>query len=286
MNTLPYSKMEKLDHSILFIGAGAMAEAIIKGIIYSRIIPEKHIYVINKSNEQRIAELKHEYDIRSVASLEEGCKRAQIIVLAVKPASIKSVCEQIKPYLANHHVVISVAAGVKTSVIERVLGSQIEVIRTMPNTSSAICESATGICAGKYASKASVSLATRIFDTVGEVVVVNEAQIDALTAISGSGPAYVYSFIEGLEKAGINAGLPQEDVRKLVVQTVYGAAKMLVELHAEPATLRKQVTSPNGTTEAGLKVLEQYNFHDILDKTVSRAKERAGEMGKEIEASI
>jgi pyrroline-5-carboxylate reductase len=278
--------MEKLNSSILFIGAGSMAESIIKGLIYSRVITSRHIYVMNKSNKQRLMELNREYDVIPVSTFEEGFRKAQIIILAVKPASMKDVCKEIKPLITSQHIIISVSAGVRTSLIENILGNKPEVVRAMPNTSSSICESATGISAGKYASQLAINVAKRIFDTVGEVIIVNETQLDTVTGLSGSGPAYVYYLIEGLEKAGINAGLPEEDVRKLVSQTVYGAAKMLIELHAEPAMLRKQVTSPNGTTEAGLKVLEHYDFHDILNKTVERASLRAAEIGKELEKNL
>ncbi|OEF95643.1 pyrroline-5-carboxylate reductase [Desulfuribacillus alkaliarsenatis] len=279
-------RIEKIEDSIFFVGAGAMAEAIIKGLVYSRIIPSKHIYVTNKNSRHRLLELKDDYEIKIPDSLEDGCKKSRYILLAVKPWTVKAACENLKPFLTKEHVIISIAAGVTTTVIEQILGSSNEVIRTMPNTSSAICESATGICGGKYAKNETILTVKRIFETVGEAVVVKESQIDAVTALCGSGPAYIYYLIEGLEKAGINQGLNEEDVRKLVVQTVYGAAKMLVELHAEPAILRKQVTTPNGTTEAGLKTLEKYDLHEIIEKTIESARERAKEIGKETEKEI
>ncbi|OEH84414.1 pyrroline-5-carboxylate reductase [Desulfuribacillus stibiiarsenatis] len=275
-----------LGKSIFFIGAGSMAEAIIKGLVTSAIIAPQQIYVTNQKNHDRLVELREKYGVELASSIQQGCELADVIVLAVKPWAIKDVTTELAAFLNNQQILISVAAGITTEIIETIIKQEIPVIRTMPNTSSAICESATGICKGKYVNAETLHIAEKIFETIGKVAVVEESQMDAVTGLSGSGPAYIYYLIEGMEKAGVEAGLSQEVSRELVVQTVYGAAKMLLETKAEPAILRQQVTSPNGTTAAGLQKLEDNQFHDILYAAVARAKERAGEIGKELEATL
>ncbi len=259
-----------------------MAEAMIKGLTSSGIIAADNIYVTNARDKAKLLGMQQRYQVQPT-DIQTGCRQAQVIILAVKPAAIVPVCQEIAPLLTAQHTVISVAAGVTTLMIEQALQAEIPVVRAMPNTSSAIGRSATGICAGAYATEATMDIAETIFATTGNVVVVDERQMDAVTAISGSGPAYIYYLIEGMEQAAIRLGLSADDARKLVLQTVSGAVQMVIDTAEEPAELRRKVTSPNGTTEAGLRYLEQHDFHGLLEKMASKAASRAEEMRKEIE---
>src|SRR6266487_3856227 len=240
---------------LFFLGAGSIAEAMIKGIVGARVVPAEQIVVSNRKNGARLEELRRSYGVRVC-----GDKLAE--------------------------VARAVVVGVATRAIEgQVEGVRVPVIRAMPNTSSFVQESATAISRGRWASVSHVEFVMTMFSAIGSVTVVEERLLDAVTGLSGTGPAYFYYVVESLMRAGQDLGLPEETCWELLVQTMYGAAKMLRETGKGPEELRRQVTSPNGTTMAGISVLEQGGFQDLLQRAVKRAAERAGEMGREVSGS-
>lgn len=271
--------------TILFIGAGAMAEAIIRGLVSLPGSNPERIIATNSSNRDRLTILCQKYGIRT-GSGPEAVRRytaeADIIVLAMKPKDAGAALEDLAPLVHPGQLVISVIAGLSIDTMENRLGRLIPIARCMPNTSCTIGMGATGLCFSANASGVYQEMAINLFSATGETIVVEEPLIDIVTGVSGSGPAYIYSFMEALMEAGIQGGLNQEQARKLTVQTVLGAASMVKATGEEPASLRRKVTSPNGTTQAALEVLDQYHFQEAIRSAVRRASDRAGEIGRTI----
>ncbi len=268
---------------LFFLGAGSMAEAMVKGILAAELFPAQEITVSNRSHTERLYELNEAYGINTCQSKEDkaACAAsADIIVVAVKPFDVGAALENVRTAVTSRHLVISVAAGVSTAAIETYLGTSVPVIRAMPNTSSFVQESATAISAGHYASSEHMMIAQEIFSAIGTSITVEEEQLDAVTGLSGSGPAYIYYIVEALLDAGIACGLSHEISQALVLQTVSGAVKMLKVTGKDPAELRRQVTSPNGTTMAGLQALEQGNADHLFMQAVRQATARSIELGK------
>ncbi|MDI3534035.1 MAG: pyrroline-5-carboxylate reductase [Thermosediminibacterales bacterium] len=264
-----------------FIGAGSMAEAIIGGLLTSEKIKPENIIITNRNNVERLHKLNEKWGIDITRDKFEVIEKSNVVILAVKPQDIKGLLEEIGQYIKSSQVVVSVAAGISTSFIESFLTEKAAVVRSMPNTSCMIKESATALCGGKWADREHIDIAKQIFSAVGRVVTVNEEDMDAVTGLSGSGPAYVYLMIEALIDAGVQAGLNKDVSKELAIQTVLGAAKMAAESGEEPVVLRNKVTSPGGTTMAGLSVLNKLGFKDSLVKAVAAAKKRSKELGNE-----
>ncbi|MBN6186745.1 pyrroline-5-carboxylate reductase [Aneurinibacillus sp. BA2021] len=266
--------------TICFLGAGSMAEAMISGLVDKQLLPAKQIYAINRGNQQRMAELESRYGI-SVAAKEEALRAADIIVLAIKPKDVADAIADIRALTTPRQLFISVLAGTSTDYISSLLGHQAAVIRTMPNTSAAVGLSATALAPGAYATDADMDVALCIFKAIGIVETVQEEALHAVTGLSGSGPAYVYYLVEAMEQAGREIGLEGDVARRLILQTIIGAAHMLRDRGEEPADLRRQVTSPGGTTAAGISVLEERGFQEAMLACIKRAVARSEEMGKQ-----
>ncbi len=266
---------------LAFIGAGSMAQALLHGLVGGKLLAPEDVTVTNRSNDERLRMVRDRWGVHVTRDKAEITSRSDILLVACKPYDMAGTLAEIGRYVRPEQIVVSLAAGVPTSVMERYLPAGTPVIRAMPNTSSRVQESATAIAAGRWAGEHSLAVAEAIFASVGKVSVVPEAAMDAVTAVAGSGPAYVYLFVEALIAAGEAVGLSPEAARELAVQTVYGAARMLVETGADPAELRRQVTSPNGTTAAALQVLEARGFQQALADAVARAVERAGELARQ-----
>jgi pyrroline-5-carboxylate reductase len=264
-----------------FFGAGSMAEALLKGLLGAGVFRAEDIIVINKQNDQRLEYIRKTYDVKVTRDYSEIAGECSILMLLVKPKDVGEVMERIKSHLNERHLIISVAAGITTSFIESFYSKELKVIRAMPNISCQVKESATAIAAGRYAGGRDLKKASEIFSSVGKVYFVDEKWLDAVTALSGSGPAYVYLMMEALTEAGVRAGLPEKVSYELAVQTVFGAAKMVVETGEEPLTLRKKVTSPGGTTMAGIETLEKMGFVNAIVQAVKSAARRSVEMRKE-----
>lgn len=260
-----------------------MAEAIIAGLLKKQLTTKDNISVINKANRSRLTGLKRRFGVRSPERKETAVMNADIVLLAVKPKDVHEAMEEWGQYLkAGKHVLVSVVAGVSTSHLETYVEDGVPVVRTMPNTSCTIGQSATGIAAGRWAGHKHVQLTERLFSAVGTVVTLEEELLDTVTGLSGSGPAFVYYLVEALEQAGIDAGLRPEIARKLTVQTLFGAAEMLVKTAEEPALLREKVTSPGGTTFAGIEVLKSHDFARAVQEAVFSARDRAKQLGEEL----
>jgi len=206
---------------------------------------------------------------------------AQIVLLAIKPANVIEVLEQIKAVISKDALVISVAAGVTTATIESYLPASVSVIRAMPNTPALIQQGLTGISVGSRANAEQLAVAVELFDAVGKTVVLPEDQIDALSTISGSGPAYVFYFMEEFINASKAMGFSQEDAYLLVTQTFLGASELISQTQGDPAELRRQVTSPNGTTMKAVAVLEEGKLQELFLKATTAALARAKEISQE-----
>lgn len=270
-----------VNQKICIIGAGSMAEAIVSGILEKELYQPDHISMINSSNHQRLAELTSIYNVvTDIKHPSRLISEANILVLAMKPKDAEAALQKIKADTHASQLVISVLAGISTTFISTILGHQAPVIRTMPNTSASIGLSATGISVGAFAQEEHLSLTKHIFEAIGSVAVVEESKLDAVTGVSGSGPAYVYYMVESMMEGAVDVGLTEQQAKDLVIQTVLGASQMLKKTEEDPVSLRNKVTSPNGTTEAGIEVLKNNQFKEIVKKSIARASERSKELAE------
>jgi len=268
--------------SICFVGAGSMAEAIIKGLIDTKLLAPGQISAINRSHAPRLEELAALYGITIPADEADKSRlirEADIVVLAMKPKDAGTAITALSPLLYDGQLLISVIAGLSISALQELLGKKLPIIRTMPNTSSTIGLGATGMSLSSEVTKEQERLATAIFESVGIVKIVDEQLLDAVTGVSGSGPAYIYYVMEAMIQGGIECGLAPDAARELTVQTVLGAAKMVQQTGEEPAELRRKVTSPGGTTQAALELMADYKLQEAVINGVKRAAERARELG-------
>ncbi|MFA6988780.1 MAG: pyrroline-5-carboxylate reductase [Candidatus Gastranaerophilaceae bacterium] len=260
-----------------FIGAGKMGGAIIKGLISSGFIAKESIFVSEPNKE--IAKYTEEtLEIKVFHNNKQLADSSDIIVLAVKPFMIKTVLEEIKEYLTDKKLIISIAAGITTSFIQEIAGN-IPVIRVMPNTPALVSEGMSAICRGKFASDEQIEDAEKIFSKVGKCIEVTENLIDVVTGISGSGPAFAYTIMEALADGGVKLGLPKSTALILAAQTMLGSAKMVLETGKHPSILKDEVTTPGGCTAEGLAVLEDNNIRSVLIKTVEKTAKKAFELG-------
>ncbi len=261
-----------------FVGGGQMAEALIKGLLSREFLKPGRITASDLSEDRR-NHLKEAFGINTTSENKEAVKGSEIIILAVKPQVMSIVLEDIGPVVSSNHLVVSIVAGITTHSLEKRLPEGARVVRVMPNTPALVQAGASALCKGTAAGQGDLDIVRQILVAVGKAVVVPEALMDAVTGLSGSGPAYVFTFIEGLIDAGVREGLPRTVARELVVQTVLGAALMCRNAGKHTAELTAMVTSPGGTTAAGLHVLERAALRGILSDAVRAATERSGELG-------
>jgi len=265
--------------TIGFIGSGNMAEALIKGIISAGLYKPANIF-ISDIRQGRLKQLAKKYKVKPAKDNSVLADKADIVVLSVKPQSMAEALESIKGTVGGKKLVISIAAGVRTGRIAAVLGN-VAIVRAMPNTPALIGEGASALFANAKA-KPMLKKAKAIFAAVGQVVVVeNEGLIDAVTAVSGSGPAYYFLLMEEMIKTACKLGLPDDVAKDLVFQTAKGAALLAVEADGRcesPAQLRQKVTSPGGTTEAALKVLAKGKFGPLVEAAIKKARDRSREL--------
>lgn len=268
------------EYKVFFLGAGAMSEAMIKGLLAARLLSAQQITVSNRRNTARLTELEQRYGVRRSDDKMADCAQADLLLLAVKPFDLVPALQELSAQISPSQLLISVAAGISTTTIEQSIDKPVPVIRAMPNTSSFVQASATAMSPGQWTTAAHVEIAQHLFTAIGISVLVDEDQMDAVTGLSGTGPAYFYYVVEALLAAGQRCGLPAETCRTLLVQTLYGTASMLQATGKDPAELRRQVTSPNGTTMAGIAVLEGGDAQQLFVRAVQAATQRAAEMGR------
>ncbi len=267
-----------LGKTLGFIGAGNMAQALIRGLIETGAAVPDDIWASARREESRehVAKLHgvHPGDNATVV------QHADVVVLAVKPQIMDKVLRQVGPAMTGK-LVISIAAGVPIEAIERRLHPPARIIRTMPNTPALVGAGATALSAGEHATDDDLAIAERIFTSVGKTFVLDETQLDAVTGLSGSGPAYVFLIIEALSDAGVKVGLSRVDAQALAAETVLGSAKLLIETGEHPGMLKDKVTSPGGTAIAGLHTLEAGGLRTTLIDAVESATRRSRELGEE-----
>ena len=268
-----------LGKTIAFLGAGNMAEALMRGLLRAHVAAPSEIICTDKRGE-RGPELTHKYGVRFEKENLVAVREASIVVLSVKPQAMNRLLEEIKPALDESKLVISIAAGVPIEAIERKVGHGIRIIRTMPNTPALVGAGATALAPGEHATEADLVQAKALFEAVGMAVVVEEPLLDAVTGLSGSGPAYIFLIIEALADGGVKAGLARDQAQELAAQTVLGSAKLLIETSEHPGRLKDQVTSPGGTAIAGLHTLEAGGLRTTLMDAVEVATNRSRELGK------
>jgi len=267
------------EHTIAFVGAGNMAGALIRGLVGTATVPADRIIAADPDRD-RLSALAEELEIRVTSDNAEALQEATVVVLAIKPQVFAQVLPGLSAAARQDALLVSIAAGISTSIIERALPDGARVVRTMPNTPALVGAGATAIAAGTSATDDDLELAETLFRSVGISVRVPEEQIDAVTGLSGSGPAYVFAMIEALRDAGAREGLPAETALQLASQTVFGAARLLLDEKEAPEVLRDRVTSPGGTTRAGLDALAAAGFADAIMGAVEAATRRSVELGK------
>lgn len=266
-----------LQEKIGFLGGGMMAEALIKGILQGGLVAAEQIYVVDPVAERREL-LQKSYKIN--ASAEYGpVLAADIIILAVKPQSMDALLADCRGDIDSNNLLISIAAGITLSFIEDRLAKECRVIRVMPNTPALVLEGASALSGGQNVSAEDMNLASTIFNAIGLALVMPEAALDGVTGLSGSGPAYVFSFLEAMIDGGLKVGLPREAAEKLAQQTILGSMKLAMSRQDHPAQLKAMVTSPGGTTIAGLHELERGGFRVAIMDAIEAATRRSQELG-------
>jgi pyrroline-5-carboxylate reductase len=262
-----------------FLGAGKMATALAKGFVRAEIVFPKEIIASARSAATRNS-FARETGAKTSASNSDVLKFANVIILGVKPIQAAEVLAEQRDNFTKQHLLISIAAGVTISKLENLLAAGARVIRVMPNTPALVGEAASAFALGKNATAADGELAKKLLSAVGVALQVKESLLDAVTGLSGSGPAYVYQFIEALSDGGVAAGLPRDIATKLAAQTVLGGAKMVLETGQHPGALKDQVTSPGGTTIEGLHALEKGKLRATVMSAVRAATEKSKKLGQ------
>jgi pyrroline-5-carboxylate reductase len=269
---------ESVNLRIGFLGAGNMARAIAGGIIRKGLVTAANVLASDVSESQR-ALFTESTGAACTASNVEVLRSCDVIIFAVKPFNVGNLCEEIRPAVnPGQHLFVSICAGIRTSFLEERLGGQVRVVRVMPNTPALIGCGATAVAAGKYATNDDLSLVCSLFDAVGVTVRLPEDKLDIVTGLSGSGPAYVFYFAEGMIAAAEKLGLDREAAELLVKQTILGAARLAVETGKSLRELGESVTTKGGTTEAGLRALDRAGFFTALEECVAAATARSAEL--------
>ncbi len=267
--------MEK--RKIGIIGCGNMGEAILRGLYQKGM--SKGIAVSEPRPERR-EYIKKNYGVEAMADNRALASQTQVIILAIKPQELKGVLQEIAPALSSSTLLISIAAGASLGAIASILAKEVRLIRAMPNIAALALESATALSPGAEVPAADLEQAREIFNALGRTVIIPEPLMDAVTGMSGSGPAYVSLFIEALADGGMRMGLPRKDALELAIQTVLGTARLLTEQGEHPAHLKDRVASPGGTTIAGIAALEAKGFRGAVMEAVAAATQRSKELAK------
>jgi pyrroline-5-carboxylate reductase len=273
---------DTLEKKIAFLGAGNMAGALISGITAGGAVAAERIWATDP-HEARLEELTKAHGIRTGTDNAEAARWAEVVVLAVKPQKMGELFADLEGVLGPEHLTISVAAGVTIGALKKGLGAQTRVVRAMPNTPALVHAGITAFARGEGATDVDADVARTLFSQVGDALELEERLLDAVTGLSGSGPAYVFRLIEGMVAGGERAGLESADALRLAARTVLGAAKLLIDSGESPSSLRQKVTSPNGTTEAGLAHLAEHGFLEAVEGAIGAATARSVSLGQEID---
>ncbi|MDQ3281169.1 MAG: pyrroline-5-carboxylate reductase [Acidobacteriota bacterium] len=267
-----------MTRTISFLGAGNMAEAMIRGLLRGEEFAAENISA-SAPREERVRELREKYGINATSD-NKAVANADIVVLSIKPQIMARVLDEVADVISPDALVISIAAGVPVATIQTRLATGTRVVRAMPNTPALVDAGATAIAGGEHAREADLAAAKRIFDSIGLTVILEESQLDAVTGLSGSGPAYVFLILEALSDAGVKVGLSRRTAQLLAAQTVLGSAKLLLETNEHPGRLKDMVTSPGGTAITGLHTLENGGVRTTLMNAVEAATRRSRELGE------
>ncbi len=262
---------------IAVLGAGKMGGILLQAFVRTGLFTAKQI-AATVAHPPRAEALSSQLHLAVSTDNRKAVKGADIVLLAVKPTQVVQLVREVSASIKPGALVLSIAASVKTGAIEEALGNSPAVIRAMPNTPAMLGAGITALCRGRFVTDEQLALAQKIFLTVGRTVVVDERHMDAVTGLSGSGPAFLYIILESLAEAGVNVGLPREIATQLAAQTAYGAARMVLETGSHPALLKDEVTTPAGCTVDGILELEEGGLRVTLIKAVKRATERAREL--------
>jgi pyrroline-5-carboxylate reductase len=269
-----------IEKKLSILGSGNMGEALISGLVSSGSARSENI-TCTDVREDRLEELHSRFGVRTTQNNPEAVAAAEVIIYAVKPQLMAEVLKETADHLDMSKVIISIAAGVPLRAIESLLNKKLRLIRVMPNIAASVKESATAVAAGKHAGKEDIELAMAIFNSVGKSVFLRENYLmDAITGLSGSGPAYIFIIVDALADAGVKMGISRNDAQYLAAQTVLGAAKMLMETREHPGQLKDRVTSPGGTAIAGIHTLEKGGLRTTLINAVEAATHRSKELGE------
>jgi pyrroline-5-carboxylate reductase len=264
--------------SLSFIGAGNMAEAMIRGLLRGNVFAPGDV-IASGPRAERMRELADAYGIRTTTDNREAAS-SRIVVLSVKPQILSKVLDEVADAIDPEALVISIAAGVPVAAIQARLPGGTRVVRAMPNTPALVDAAATAIAGGEHARESDLDDAKKIFDSIGITVILDESLLDAVTGLSGSGPAYVFLILEALSDAGVKVGLSRRTAQLLAAQTVLGSAKLLLETNEHPGRLKDMVTSPGGTAITGLHTLEHGGVRTTLMSAVEAATRRSRELGE------
>jgi pyrroline-5-carboxylate reductase len=280
MNTVAHNQDQVQELSrlrVAVLGAGKMGGILLQAFLKQQMIaPDRLLATV--AHADRAAALSAQWGVTVSTDNLAIAQQADVILLGVKPFQVPDLVTQIRPALDTGKLLISFAASVKTAAIEEAAGIDIPVIRAMPNTPSMLGAGISALCRGRFVSEAQLGMATRIFESVGRTVIVDEKHMDAVTGLSASGPAFIYIILESLAEAGVKVGLPRDIATLLAAQTTFGAAKMVLETGYHPALLKDAVTTPAGCTIDGILELEEGGLRVTLIKAVMRATQRAKEL--------
>ena len=270
----------KIRHNLAGIGVGKMGDTLISSLIKNQVVEPEQVFGTTSRKETAL-KVKQKYPIHIGIDNQKAVSASHIIILAVKPQMIKKILPSILPELNEEKIIISIAAAISVGFIEKQLNKSVPVIRAMPNTASLVNEGMTVLCPGQFVRQEHLSLALKIFKSIGEVEIIHREELmDVVTALSGSGPAYSYMMVESLTEGGVRMGLPRELARKLAAQSILGGAKMVLETGLHPALLKDEVTTPAGVTIDGLMELEDGGFRVALIKAIDRATKKSRQISK------
>ncbi|KAL4440680.1 hypothetical protein ABPG77_000389 [Micractinium sp. CCAP 211/92] len=267
-----------MDKRIGFIGAGQMAEALARGFIGKGVCRADQVFATDVVQARK--DVFRSFGTTSVDSNIEVVKSADVIFIAVKPQYVSVVLQEVKPHLEDRHTIVSIAAGITLQSLKAAAGDNVRLVRVMPNTPCLVGETAAAMCLGGKADDGDADLVRQLFDAVGKIYRVDEKLLSAVTGLSGSGPAYIFLMIEAMADGGVRAGLPRDISQQLAAQTVLGSAKMVVDTGKHPGALKDMVTSPAGTTIAGVHELEKAGIRAAFMNAVYAATQRADELAK------